>query len=248
MNMSKRLLQLLADNRSVKAGRRFEVQAADEEATVYLYDVIVSSAVEAEFWGGVAAEQFVRDFTAITAPTIHLRINSPGGDVFAARAMETAIRSSKSKVVCHIDGYAASAASFLALAGDEVEISDGGFLMIHKSWSLAMGNADDMRETADLLDKVDATLCATYAKKTGMKCEEIMSLLSEETWLSAEECVDMGFCDRIAEAPAKAEALTEWNVSALRVEKPAQPEPDAALIESRASSERRMKHLERIAA
>jgi ATP-dependent Clp protease protease subunit len=170
-----RLLRLLADNRLVKdAARRFEVlNAAADEATVYLYDMIVSSAIEAEYWGGVAAETFVRDFVAITAPTIHLRINSPGGDVFAARAMEQAVRNHPSNVIVHVDGYAASAATYLALAGDEIEIADGGFFMIHNSWSIAMGNAEEFRQTAGLLDQIDATIVATYAKRTNMAEAEL---------------------------------------------------------------------------
>lgn len=244
-----RLLRLLADNRAVKGARRFEVQAAAEEATVYLYDTIVSSALEAEYWGGVAAEQFVRDFTALTAPVIHLRINSPGGDVFAARAMEQAIRAHKSTVVCHIDGYAASAASFLALAGDQVEISEGGFLMIHQAWAFAMGNANDLKHTATLLEQIDQTIIATYAKRTKMDVAKLQDMLAAETWIGAQEAVDLGFADRIATTEAK-DAI-DWNVAALRetpisYRDPPEPEDDPA--PPRDSYERRMKHYERIAA
>jgi len=211
-----RLLKLYADNRALRpAARRYEVLAqADDAVTVYLYDVIVSSALEAEYWGGVAAEQFVRDFVAIDAATIHLRINSPGGDVFAARAMEQAIVNSKANVIAHIDGYAASAASFVALAADEVEISEGGFIMVHKSWALAMGNADDLRELAGVLDQIDATLVASYQKRTGMKAEDVMQLLADETWIGAQEAVDLKFADRVAAAP-DAKDRVDWNVSAL---------------------------------
>jgi len=184
-----------------------------DEATVYLYDTIVGTELEAEYFGGVAAERFVRDFIAIEASTIHLRINSPGGDVFAARAMEQAIVNSGSNVIAHIDGYAASSASFLALAADEVEISEGGFIMIHKSWAMAAGNADYIREMASLLDQIDKTLVASYAKRTGLKPAVLMEMLVAETWLGAEEAVAKGFADRIA-VPHEVDAKTAYKLSA----------------------------------
>lgn len=246
-----RLLRLLADNRAVRGPRRYEVvNAAADEATVYLYDMIVASVAEAEWWGGVAAEQFVRDFTAITAGTIHLRINSPGGDVFAARAMEQAIRAHASKVIAHIDGYAASAASFVALAATEVEIADGGFIMIHKSWALAMGNADDLVATAALLEQVDTTLVATYARRTGLSEDEVRALLAAETWFNAQSAVEKGFADRIADPEGGAKAQIHWSLEAFGPAAPRQqrgPTADADRFD-RASRDRQMRHYERIAA
>lgn len=252
-----RLLRLLVDNRAVKdEARRFEVlNAAGDEATVYLYDMIVSSAIEAEYWGGVAAEQFVRDFNAITAPTIHLRINSPGGDVFAARAMENAVRNHPSKVISHVDGYAASAATYLALAGDEIEIVDGGFFMIHNSWSFAMGNADDFRQTASLLDQIDSTIVATYAKRTNLDEATIRDMLAAETWIGAEDAVAQGWADRVAGEQPK--DRVNWNVTALFAGKRNKPKdaapPDPAVEPpkddgSRAAAERRLNFYTRIAA
>jgi ATP-dependent Clp protease protease subunit len=253
--MMNRLMRLFVDNRLVKdAARRFEiVNAAGDEATVYLYDMIVSSAIEAEYWGGVAAEQFVRDFNAITAPTIHLRINSPGGDVFAARAMEQAIRAHASKVIAHVDGYAASAATYVALAADEVEISDGGFFMIHNSWSFAMGNAEDLRQTAGLLDQIDTSIVNTYVKRTNLDEATIRDMLAAETWIGAEDAVKDGWANRVAaDAPKD---RVNWNITALaahgRKPKPkdaAPPAPPAAADGSRVLAERRLTHFERIAA
>jgi ATP-dependent Clp protease protease subunit len=248
-----RLLRLLADNRSLPHGegqlRRFEVKnATADEATVYVYDAIVSSQLEADFWGGVAAEPFVRAFNDISAPLIHLRINSPGGDVFAARAMETAVRQHKSAVLVHIDGYAASAASILAMAGDEIEIADGGCIMIHNSWSLAMGNAADMRKTADLLEQVDASIVATFVKRSGMDAKDIAQLMTDETWIFAEDAVAGKWADRIA--PDSAEAKLNWNIAAL-LDKPKTPTPERVPVpdtESRVAAERKQRHYERIAA
>lgn len=199
------LLKLLADNR----GRGFvRAEKSAEEATLYIYDAIVSD----DIWGGVSAISLVKELVALDAPVIHLRINSPGGDVFAARAIEQAIREHKSKVISHIDGYAASAASYLALAADEVQIAPGGFFMIHKAWTFAMGNADDLMNTAALLEKVDESLVATYAERTGADAAQIRDWMRAETWFSAEEAVKNGFADKIADGSPS--ARTEWNLAA----------------------------------
>ncbi|ARL88579.1 head maturation protease, ClpP-related [Burkholderia pseudomallei] len=204
-----RILQLLSDNRA--APRAFSVKASDDGtvATVYLYDVIVTD----DWWGGVSAQSFVQALAGITADTIHLRINSPGGDVFAARAMETALRGHSARVIAHVDGVAASAASFVMLAADEVEITDGAFVMIHNAWTFAMGNADDLRESAKLLDAVDASLVRTYAKETGQSEDDISAWMAAETWMSSDEAVQRGFADRLAGAGADAQA-SAWNLSA----------------------------------
>jgi len=149
------------------------------------------------FWG-VSASQFVKDLAGLTQPTIHVRINSPGGDVFEARAMATAMRNHKSKIVAHIDGLAASAASYIATAAAEVEISDGAFLMIHQAWSIAGGNAGDFRSMADLLDKVDGELVREYAAETGQTVEQITAWMAAETWMTADEAIANGFADRKA--------------------------------------------------
>lgn len=212
--MRNRLTQLLADNR--RAPRAFVVNAlSEDEAEMLLYDAIVGSEVEAEWWGGVAPEPFVRALRGITAGTIHLRINSPGGDVFAARAMEQALREHAARVVVHVDGLAASAASFLAMAGDEVVMAKGAMLMIHNAWTVGIGNADDLRKTADLLAKIDGTLAQTYADRTGKPVSTVAQWMAEETWFTADEAVAEGFADGIAESPKREDApAAAWNLSA----------------------------------
>lgn len=231
--MNRKLLQLLNDNRGVKGPRGMRVQAAGDEATVYVYDMIVDSPLEAEFWGGVAPETFAQELAGITAGTIHLRINSPGGSVFAARAMQAAMREHPATIVAHIDGYAASAASVLMLAADRVVASsEGAMVMIHKAWTIAGGNADDLRSTAELLDKVDGTLVGDYVRKTGKSAEEITAAMAAETWFTAAEAKDYGLVDDIEEAAAPQDRLA-WNLAALggpvSHEKP-QPEPEVAAL------------------
>lgn len=211
-------LQLLARN---KGRGEFKAEAAEDSATIYLYDAIVSSDLEAEWFGGVAPKSFINELKAIKADTIHLRINSPGGSVFAARAMEQAMREHPAKIVAHIDGYAASAASFLMMAADEIQIAPGAMVMIHKAWTGMWGNADDLRKEADLLDKIDDTLVSTYAARTGKEAEQIADWMAAETWFTAQEAVESGFADAIAESSAKAKA---WDLSAYVNAPKAEPE------------------------
>ena len=229
--MKNRLNKLYADNRKA-AARKFEVvaKADSSEVDIFLYDHIVSSEEEAEWWGGVAPESFVKAVYAVDpSHTINLRVNSPGGSVFAARAMEQALRAHKGKVVVHIDGLAASAATFVSMAGDEIVMSKGAMFMIHKAWTGMWGNAEDLRKEADLLDKIDGTLAETYADKTGKDIAAITEWMAAETWFTAQEALDAGFATSIAEAEAKALA---WDLSAYqnapKAERQTQPEPAPA--------------------
>ena len=190
----------------------FKMNAEADSAEVFIYDAIVSDAIEAEYWGGVAPEPFVKSLRAITASTIHVRLNSPGGSVFAARAIEQALRDHPARVVVHIDGYAASAASFLMMAADEIVASPGALVMIHNGWTYAFGNASELRSTADLLDKVDGTLVSTYAARTKQDPKQIADWMAAETWFTAEEAMAVGLVDSIfKDSPS---AQVQWDLSA----------------------------------
>lgn len=204
--------QLLIQNKALP-GRRFEINAAADGSTaeVFLYDAIVSDELEAEFFGGVAPGPFVAALRGIKADTIHLRINSPGGSVFAARAIEQALREHGAKIVAHIDGLAASAATFIAMAADEVIMGKGSLFMIHKAWTMAYGNADDLMSSAALLEKIDGTLVQTYADRTKQTPDLVAEWMAAETWFTADEAVAAGFADSVASTDAKAKA---WNLSA----------------------------------
>lgn len=207
--MRSKIQQLLARN---KGRGRFAVEAIADEATVFLYDMIVDSEADAQWWGGVAAESFVQQIAALEVGTIHLRVNSPGGSVFAGRSMETALRQHKARVIAHVDGLAASAASFVIMGADEIEMSPGAFLMIHKAWTISWGNSDDLRHEAGVLEQIDASLVATYARRTGIDAERVAEMLSAETWIEAADAVKQGFADRVAEEPVK--AASAWDLSA----------------------------------
>ncbi|MFD1556026.1 head maturation protease, ClpP-related [Paraburkholderia silviterrae] len=241
--MSK-LIQLLAKNRGQRAPRAFAVQGDD--VTIYIYDAIVPDDETADWWGGVSAQSLVPQIRAIKGGTVHLRINSPGGDVFAAQAIVAAIRDTGAKVVAHIDGYAASAATVIAAAADEVEMSDGAMYMIHCAWTIAIGNSADLAATSALLDKTDGVIAGQYAKRSGKSVDDMKALMSAETWFTAEEAVEIGLADRIAESGEKLQA--SWDLSAYaNAPKPkasTDPDPiDAITAEHRERQQQRMRML-----
>lgn len=187
-----------------EAKAKIEIKAEGDEATVYIYDVI-------DDWYGVNAAEFVKAVRDLDAATIHVRINSPGGQVFDARTMATALKQHPSKVVAHIDGLAASAATTIAMAADEVHISQGGFFMIHNAWMLSVGNSDELRTDAGLLDQVDNSIVGDYVARSGQSDEQIRDWMKAETWFSAEEAKAAGFVDVIDEVVA---AANTWKLDA----------------------------------
>lgn len=177
------------------AGKRFEFKAEGDETTIYLYDII-------DNWYGIDSESFIKSLQEVKSRTINLRINSPGGDVFDARAIRTALMQHPAKVIAHIDGLAASAATYIAIGADEVRMADGAFFMIHKAWTLAIGNADEIRSTADLLDKVDDSIANDYHKKTAQPKETLVDMMAKETWMNAQEAKELGFVDIVTDEQA----------------------------------------------
>lgn len=183
-----KLMQLFADNRDKP--RQFRAEQGDNGTTIYLYDAIGS-------YFGISAEEFVRTLNDIQDDTIHLRINSPGGDVFEARAIQTALRQHSANVIAHIDGLAASAATGVSLGANQVEMAEGAFYMIHKAWTLGIGNANDFEELAAMLHKVDGSIARDYERKTGATSEQIVDWMDAETWFTADEAKDNGFIDSV---------------------------------------------------
>lgn len=126
---------------------------------------------------------------------ITVNINSPGGDFFEGLAINTLLRAYKGNVHVRILGMAASAASVIALAGDEISIADGGFIMIHNSWTCSCGNQHDMREVADVLSKFDESMSLIYSEHTGIDRAEIHKMMDAETWINGEDAIKKGFAD-----------------------------------------------------
>tara|TARA_A100001037_G_scaffold56064_1_gene48255 strand:+ start:1813 stop:2625 length:813 start_codon:yes stop_codon:yes gene_type:complete len=176
----------------------------------------------------VSASQIYNDLQSIEADEIHVRINSPGGSVFEGMAIYSLLSESDAKVIGHIDGVAASAATFPALACDELSMCEGGQFMVHKPYTLEVGNADEMRKTADVLDKIEAGMVALYQRETKATKAEIRTMISEETWLTAQEAVELGFADSIAgvENEEPAEEKESLEVSAEKISEPVKAQND----------------------
>ncbi|MBO6883445.1 MAG: Clp protease ClpP [Marivita sp.] len=149
---------------------------------------------------GVTAKGFLAELGALPDDAaIDLRLNSPGGSVFDAVAIYNALKRHAGEITVWIDGIAASAASYIAMAGDTIVMPENAFLMIHDPSGLVIGTAEDMRSTAEALDKVKGSLIQGYAAKSGKSDDEIATLMAAETWLDAQDALDLGFIDRIAE-------------------------------------------------
>lgn len=171
-------------------------QAPDspDEAEVSIYDSIGAF--------GIGAAQFVADLKSIKAGTIRVRLNTPGGEVFDATAIYNALREHPARVVVHVDGLAASAGSVIAMSGDEVRMADNAYMMIHEAWGGAMGDAEELRRYAGLLEKMNDNVAAAYQRKTGKPRSHWRKLMAEETWFTAKEAKAEGLADAVyAAAP-----------------------------------------------
>lgn len=152
---------------------------------------------------GVTAGDFIRDLDGVKSGKISLRLNSIGGDVFDGIAIMNALKNHSAEVTVHVDGIAASIASVIAMAGDKVIMSRNSQLMIHDAWTVGMGNAKELRKTADLLDKTSDNIASIYAERTGTDVEYWRNQMLEEVWFSAEEAVEAGLADEVAGSTSK---------------------------------------------
>lgn len=161
---------------------------------ILIYDFIGESMFEK----GVIAKDIKAQLDAAEGTDVTVRINSPGGDVFEGIAIGNLLKQYEGSVSVKIDGYAASIASVIAMAGDSVEIAPNAMFMIHNPYTMAMGDARDFRKQADTLDKVKDTLITSYQAKSDRSAEELSYLMDAETWFHADESVSMGFANNIA--------------------------------------------------
>ncbi len=175
-------------------GKWYSIQnkAGGETADIYIFDEIGTY--------GVTAQEFINDIKDLKGTSINLRINSLGGDVFDGMAMYNVIKRREAKTTVYIEGIAASIATIIALGADEVVMAENSLFMIHNAWGGTMGEAKDMRKTADTLDKISGELTDIYRKKTGLSYEALQEMMDEETWLNAEEAYELGFVDVISDS------------------------------------------------
>ena len=178
----------------------YSLKAQNGNAELMIYDEIGG-------WG-ISAQQFARDLKNLgKIGTLTARIHSPGGDVFEGMAIYNMIKGHPAHKVCYIDGLAASMASVIAMAFDEVIMPENAMMMIHKPWGGTLGDADDMRKYADLLDKVEGNLVGAYQQKTGLPEDELHALLAAETWLTGREAVEKGFANTLTDPLQMAASL-----------------------------------------
>lgn len=130
---------------------------------------------------------------------IDVRLNSPGGSVFEGHTIYNRLKQHSAKVTIYVDGIAASIASVIAMAGDEIIMGEGSQMMIHKPWSFVQGDATAMEKEAEVLDRLEDQIINIYKKKTGLTDMELRKMVADETWISGEEAVDMGFATRLAD-------------------------------------------------
>ena len=163
-------------------------------------ELLLYGDISSSTWYGdeITPSAFSQDLKGLgDISVLNIYINSGGGDVFAGQAIYSMLKRHPAQKNVYIDGLAASIASVIAMAGDTIYMPKNAMLMIHKAWTMAIGNAHDLRKLADDMDKIDESILSTYQAKTGLEAEKILDLVNAETWMNAEEAVALGFADVI---------------------------------------------------
>lgn len=170
--------------------------AKSDDNSISVFDVI-----GADWYGdGVTASRIAAALRAIGGADVTVNINSPGGDMFEGLAIYNLLREYDGKVTVKVLGLAASAASIIAMAGDEVQIGRGAFLMIHNCWVHAMGNRHDLAQVAADMEPFDKAMNDIYGARTGLSSEAIEAMMNAETYIGGSDAVEKGFADRLLAA------------------------------------------------
>ena len=197
---------------------KFNAKENSDEGELLLYGDISDST----WWGDeITPKNFKEELDSLgDIKTLNVYINSGGGDVFAGQAIYSMLKRHSATVNVYVDGLAASIASIIAMAGDNVKMPKNAMLMVHNPWSFGMGNANDFRKLADDLDKVRESMISVYEDKTGMGKESIVELMDAETWMTAEEAIEFGFADEIEEEKQVAASLNNriFAINGLKVD------------------------------
>lgn len=191
-----------------KSASYISAKKAGKSGEIILYGDIGDS-----FWGGISAAQFRSQLSELkNVDELNIRINSGGGDVFEGVAIYNAIREHKAHKIVHIDGLAASIATIIASAGDVIEMAETAQYMIHRGWTITMGNRHDLQKMLDRLDATDEILASVYMGKTGQDHDDIIKWMDEETWFTASEAKEYGFVDEVVNETAIAASIAnrQW--------------------------------------
>lgn len=206
------------DDRAIDRWNAGFMAAASAENTISILDVIGE-----DYWsgGGVTSKRVAAALRAIGDQDVVVDINSPGGDFFEGVAIYNALRAHPKKVTVRIIGLAASAASVIAMAGDDIQIGKAGFLMIHNSWVIAMGNRHDLAAAATTMEPFDDAMATVYSDRAGVKKAKAAEWMDAETWFNGEQAVSAGLATGFLPADAVAEDKTraagERGVNATRM-------------------------------
>lgn len=183
------------------------VQAKDsDDNTISILDVIGE-----DYWtgGGVTSKRIGAALRSIGSQEVVVEINSPGGDFFEGVAIYNILRAHPYKVTVRVLGLAASAASVIAMAGDEIQIGKAGFLMVHNAWVVALGNRHDLRAAAETMEPFDVAMAGLYADRSGAQKSKAAEWMDNETWFNGELAVDVGLADGFLPADAVTEDKTK---------------------------------------
>lgn len=179
--------------------------------------ISILDAIGKDFWGeGVTSKRIAAALRSIGERDVVVNINSPGGDLFEGITIYNMLRDHPKKVTVRVLGVAASAASIIAMAGDEIQVARAGFLMIHNVWVVGMGDRNDFQQMADTLSSFDDALAEVYAVRTGKEKKAISKMMDKETWLSGSQAVEEGFAHSLLaadEIEAQKETEEEKNAS-----------------------------------
>jgi ATP-dependent Clp protease, protease subunit len=185
--------------------------AADstDPAEISIYDTIGEDP-----WtgGGWTARRMAGVLRNVAGRDVTVAINSPGGDVFEGIAIYNQLREHKARVNVRVMGLAASAASLIAMAGDDIRMGRGAMMMVHNAWGIAIGNRHDMRAAAAVLEPIDDAMADIYAARSGAKKKRMADMMDAETWMSAAQAVENGLADGVLDddpSPAQAAARPE---------------------------------------
>jgi len=202
--MSERLMALFKANKG--RGQALSHSAEGDVTHIYLYDVIG--------WPFIEAQDVVNTLSNVKTDNIVLHINSPGGDVFEGVAIMNALKAHDAKITARIDGLAASAASFIMLAADEIEMGEATQIMIHNAWGFTMGNRHDHESQAVTLGQIDGDMAKMYAAKAGGEISDWASRMDAETFYTREGAIAIGLADR--ETAEKPKAEITFDLSAFK--------------------------------
>jgi len=191
------------------------VRAADDDAdrTISIYDVIGY-----DYWtgDGVTAKRIAGALRSLGPGPVTVNINSPGGDLFEGLAIYNLLREHDGEVTIKIIGLAASAASIIAMAGDTIQIARAGFVMVHNTWVLAVGNRIDLREISDWLEPFDAAMADIYVARTGQDVAAVQKLMDAESWIGGSAAIEQGFADELLPSDQVKQGDAKASVAAVR--------------------------------